>query len=129
MPFDTACRAIRDAFSEAEKKFDFLEISFIGGEPLCEFSLLKRLAGWVRRQKFTLPHVLYATTNGTLMDDEKKAWFTKHKDEFVLGLSYDGQFVSQDKNRSASSSLVDLDFFLRTWPKISVWQKASKLPL
>ena len=120
MSFNTACRAIRDAFSEAEKKFDFLEISFIGGEPLCEFSLLKRLAGWVRRQKFTLPHVLYATTNGTLMDDEKKAWFTKHKDEFVLGLSYDGQFVSQDKNRSASSSLVDLDFFLRTWPSQSL---------
>ena len=116
MPFDTACRAIRDAFSGAEKKFDFLEISFIGGEPLCEFPLLMRLTEWVRRQKFTLPHILYATTNGTLLDDNKKDWFAAHKDEFVLGLSYDGQFFAQDKNRSASSSLVDLDFFLRTWP-------------
>lgn len=120
MPFDTACRAIRDAFSEAEKKFEFLEISFIGGEPLCEFSLLKRLTGWVRRQKFTLPHILYATTNGTLMDDEKKAWFTAHRKEFVLGLSYDGQFFAQDENRSSSSGLVDLDFFLRTWPSQSL---------
>jgi len=116
MSFDIAKTAIQQAALDAEGKFDFLEISFIGGEPLCEFPLLCRLADWVREVKFNVRHILYATTNGTLLDRETKSWFAAHKDEFVLGLSYDGMFASQDANRSSSNDLVDLDFFLNTWP-------------
>lgn len=120
MSFDVACQSIRAAFEDAVGKFDFVEINFIGGEPLCEFPMLRRLTDWVRTENYTVPHILYATTNGTLLDSEMKAWFMAHKHEFALGLSYDGQFGAQNANRSNSLSMVDLDFFLTTWPEQSL---------
>lgn len=100
---------------------DELEIHFMGGEPLLEFSLLKNLAEWLWSSPFPMPPFrLFAPTNGTLLDEEMKEWLSMHRDRFYLGLSFDGDMNMQNTNRSSSYSRVDLDFFSSTWPEQSV---------
>lgn len=89
---------------------------FMGGEPLLEFGKIKALAEWAWSKSWPLPYLFYATTNGTLLSDEKKEWFSRYKDRFVLGLSYDGAPEAQDVNRSMSSQNIDIAFFKNTWP-------------
>ena len=100
---------------------DELEIHFMGGEPLLEFPLLKNLAEWLWSNPFsTPPFILFAPTNGTLLNEEMKKWFSLHRDKFFLGLSFDGDMNMQNANRSSSFVSVDLDFFNSTWPEQSV---------
>lgn len=44
---------------------------------------------------------LSATTNRTLLDDEKKACFEEHKDHMSLVMSVDGAENMQETNHSA----------------------------
>ncbi len=97
-------------------KFNELEIDFIGGEPLLNFKLIKKLSEWIWDQHFDVPHVLYASTNGTLLDEEKREWFKKHRERFVLGYSVDGSPEMQYCNRGCNNSQSLLDFLLHTWP-------------
>jgi len=109
--------AIISGFSDTNDYiFDELEIDFMGAEPLCEFELIKEIAEWVWSQEWPKPYILYATTNGTLLNSSIKDWFTTHRDKFVLGLSYDGNDEMQDTNRSVSSKHIDKQFFLNNWP-------------
>lgn len=100
---------------------DELEIHFMGGEPLLEFQMLKNIAEWLWTKPFAVPHFkFFAPTNGTLLTEEKKNWFSEHRQQFYLGLSFDGDMEMQNRNRSSSFSNVDLDFFVSTWPEQSV---------
>lgn len=94
-----------------------IEIDFMGAEPLTAFDRMREIVKWTKERKFPREYFFFATTNGTLLDDGMKEWFTQNKDIVVLGLSYDGTDASQDSNRSGSSGKIDLDFFLRTWPE------------
>ncbi len=62
-----------------------MEIGFIGGEPLMEFELLKQIFSYTCSNYSNTEHIFYATTNGTLLNDEIKEWFSEHKSCFVLG--------------------------------------------
>lgn len=100
---------------------DELEIHFMGGEPLLEFQVLKNTAEWLWTEPFTVPHFMFfAPTNGTLLTEEMKNWFSEHRQHFYLGLSFDGDMKMQNCNRSSSFTNVDLDFFVNTWPEQSV---------
>ena len=112
-----------------EKKYQALEIDFSGGEPLIQFNLIKEITEWIWSKKREIPIILFAPTNGTLLNDNMKVWFTKNKDRIALGLSYDGIPSIQDKNRSESSKYVDIDYFLKTWPKQQIKMTVSKLSL
>lgn len=118
---DKAKRFITEQIALLDEEYDSVEIQFMGGEPLLEFSLIKRISEWL----WSIPMekklmVLFAPTNGTLLTDEMKIWFTKNKERFNLGLSFDGDMNMQNKNRSESYCKVDLNYFVKTWPEQSV---------
>jgi len=93
----------------------------MGGEPLLEFSLIKEVSEWLWTTSFSNKiMVLFAPTNGTLLDNTMKSWFTENKEKIHLGLSFDGDVSMQNTNRSSSSAQVDLPFFVKTWPNQSV---------
>ena len=99
-----------------ETQYKFLEISFMGGEPLLEFGKIRQIAEWCWEQNWDFDYILFATTNGTLLNEEMKAWLIENKKRFVLGLSFDGNESMQNMNRSNSASMIDIDFFYNTWP-------------
>lgn len=100
---------------------DSVEIQFMGGEPLLEFPLIQNVAEWIWNQNISNRKImLFAPTNGTLLTDEMKRWFSANKDKITLGLSFDGDVTMQNINRSNSYSKVDLNFFARTWSEQSV---------
>ena len=101
--------------------YDSVEIQFMGGEPLLEFPLIKEVSEWLWSLSMNKElMVLFAPTNGTLLNDEMKSWFTANKDRINLGLSFDGDQNMQDINRSMSYRSVDVDYFVKTWPDQSV---------
>lgn len=123
MTLEVAQRAIRNAFEK--KGFDYVSIQFMGGEPLLGFPLMKEISEWMWDNEFSKPYELFASTNGTLLNDEMKQWFSKNKDRISLGLSFDGVPMAQDLNRSQSSRQIDFSFFLETWPNMYVKMTVS----
>lgn len=123
MDFDTAKRAILDVFNETG--FDGVSIQFMGGEPLLAFPLIKDVSEWLWNRNIEFPYSLFAATNGTLLNEDMKVWFTANKHRISLGLSFDGDVNTQNTNRSNSASLVDLDYFRDTWPESSVKMTVS----
>lgn len=94
-----------------------VDILPMGAEPLTHFPELRRLVETVSARTWQRKYHFFASTNGTLLDDEMRAWFTAHRDVITLGLSYDGSDSDQDQNRGGSASRIDKDFFLENWPK------------
>lgn len=117
MPIEIAKSAIEDIFKDENTEgYEEIEIDFVGAEPLTVFNNLKEISEWFWSKEWTKPHILFATTNGTLLNSEMKEWFYKNRKYFVLGLSCDGEASTQDKNRSQSTGSIDFKFFLNTWP-------------
>lgn len=99
-----------------DERFEELEVDFMGGEPLLRFDLIKEVVEWME-QTCDVPFIGFATTNGTLLNDDMKAWFREHRRTACLGASYDGTGGNaQSINRGETASKVDLDFFRETWP-------------
>lgn len=127
MPFEVAQKAVSGAFESSESFcFHEVEIDFAGAEPLTAFDRLKQVSEWIWSKNWPKPYVLFATTNGTLLNQEMREWFTRYKDRISLGLSFDGDADTQNQNRSESFSAVDLDFFLNTWPNQPVKMTISE---
>lgn len=127
---EDAKRYLVNAYNQIDfTKYDAVEIAFIGGEPLIEFERIVKISEWIWQQPWTHPCMLFATTNGTLLTERQKLWFTTHKDRFVLGLSVDGNANMQNMNRSQSSAMIDYDFFRTQWPKQPVKMTISNLSL
>lgn len=121
MTLSNAKKFILREINALDESYTSVEIQFMGGEPLLEFPMMRELSEWIWRQEFKQELlVLFAPTNGTLLDSEMKEWFTKNKERIHLGLSFDGNLDMQDRNRSGSSTKVDLDFFIKTWPNQTV---------
>lgn len=120
MSFDTAKGVIDWIFSHVPPGAESVGIDFIGGEPLLEFDLIRKIVAYTCAEKRAVPYMFFATTNGTLLTDEMKRWFTEHKRCFVLGLSLDGTRDTHNHNRSGSFDRIDTDFFLRNWPEQGV---------
>lgn len=128
MSIDVAKEAIIKAFNEtkADNKYNALELSFMGGEPLMEFEKIRILSEWCWQQNWPMPYILFASTNGTLLTDEMKGWFHKNRKKIVLGISLDGSLDMQSQNRGAHAAAIDIDFFLKTWPLQGIKATVSK---
>jgi len=117
MSFETAKRCVDWIFNNIpDYATGGVEVCFIGGEPLLEFELLKEIVSYTCKKYSNIDHIFYATTNGSILTDEMKVWFTAHKKCFVLGLSLDGAKETHDVNRSSSFDSIDIDFFLKNYP-------------
>ena len=128
MTIQMAKNIVEMEFSKVEnnKRFSGIVFDFIGGEPLIRFDMIVELAEWIWSTQRSVDYILYATTNGTLLDEAKKNWFRKHKDKFCLGLSLDGPYETQEKNRKGSFSKIDIDFFQQNWPEQYVKMTISR---
>ena len=112
---------IRKNVNAISDDYDSFEIHFMGGEPLLQFGLIKEISEWLWSEKFDKKlTMVYAPTNGTLLNEDIKEWCRYNRDHFCLGLSFDGDEAMQSKNRSNSALSVDIDFFAQTWPSQSV---------
>ena len=123
MTLEVAQKAIQNAFDK--EGFDYVSIQFMGGEPLLAFSLMKEISEWMWKNEFPKPYELFASTNGTLLNNEMKVWFSENKERISLGLSFDGIPLAQDMNRSQSSRQIDFGFFRKTWPNMYVKMTVS----
>ncbi|MBR1805099.1 MAG: radical SAM protein [Selenomonadaceae bacterium] len=118
---------LREAqFVSESDTFDELEIDFMGGEPFMNFPLIKSVVEWLEQGVISVPWICFATTNGTLLTDEIKAWLREHKDNFILGASYDGTVKMQSTNRGTDKYKLDLDFFREVWSTQPLHMTISK---
>lgn len=92
-----------------------LDITFMGGETLLAFDVIRPLVEWVESETWSRSYRFFGSTNGTLLNDEIKGWLKKYANVITLGLSYDGLPSAQSNNRGNDN--IDLDFFIRTWPE------------
>lgn len=126
MTVNQAKQYISEEILNLDNSFDSFEIHFMGGEPLLMYPLMKEVSEWLWDTTFSKNlHHVFAPTNGTLLSQDMKEWFLRNKDRVCLGLSFDGNFMMQNKNRSNSFSGVDLNFFADTWPDQSVKMTVS----
>ena len=118
MPLELAKTIICKEIDEIKKNGvnDAIKIDLFGGEPLMNFPFIKDFCEWFWQQNFNIGHIIYATTNGTLLDDEKKEWFRKHKDNFVLVMSVDGDSAMQMENRGYALDKLPIEFAHELWP-------------
>lgn len=124
MTFEEATSAISEQLSK-EDEFNKVVIELIGGEVLLYWSLVKDIITWTldripvwKKKNF----MFFIDTNGTLLNDEMKSWFSERKNHVTLGLSLDGTPEAQNINRSGSYHLVapNIPFFANTWPNQTV---------
>lgn len=121
MSFAKAKQILSEQIQKLEEDVETLEIQFMGGEPLLEFNLIRDLATWLWSLDWGKRElILFAPTNGTLLNNEMRQWFTANKERFILGLSFDGDKTMQNINRSESSEKIDICYFANTWPNQSV---------
>lgn len=104
-------------------------INFHGGEPFLSFEKIKSLCEWAWAQKFPEKFTFFATSNGTLIHGRIKEWLFNHRKEFIVSLSLDGTREMHNANRSNSYDKIDVDFFVRTWPRQGVKVTISPLTL
>lgn len=116
MDFLTA-KEIIDKELENEAEFEEITIDLFGGEPFIQFDLIKKIDDYLISFSHKTNIFIFMTTNGTLVHGEIKEWLLKRQDYVTCGLSYDGTDEVQDINRSNSSDLIDLDFFLKLYPQ------------
>lgn len=93
-------------------------IKLHGGEPFLIFSEIKHLCESLWDMGFEEEFVFHTTTNGTLIHGEIQEWLSEHREQFIVKLSIDGDSYSQNINRSNSFELIDIPFFINTWPDI-----------
>lgn len=127
MPVATAKKILQEQLENLEAEYDSVEIHFMGGEPLLEYPRIVEICEWLWSSELDKGRkiICFAPTNGTLLNEEMKSWFFKNRERITLGLSFDGNLSMQNANRSNSSFSVDLDFFIKTWPRQSVKMTVS----
>ncbi|GEM_PF-184337 len=97
-------------------------VIFFGGEPLFEFDTIREVVDWFKDTSWSSPAKtcqFMVETNGTLLDDRMKKWFTRNREYVIVSLSLDGTKDAHDRNRCNSYDAVarHIDFFRHNWPK------------
>lgn len=95
-----------------------LNIAFMGGETLLAIDVIRPLVEWAENGNWRRQFRFFGSTNGTLLNEDLKLWLAEHKESIRLALSYDGLPSSQVNNRGDDA--IDIDFFLKTWPKQAI---------
>ena len=113
-----------------EKDYDrHLNIYLFGGEPLLQFPLIKRICEWTWCNNWKRCYSFIVQTNGTLLNQKMKKWFSQHKEQIKMCLSLDGSRDTHNKNRDNSFDKIDIAFFKETWPSQPVKMTISKFNL
>lgn len=78
-----------------------VELDFIGGEPLLAWDRIVAVVEFVHQRKWPVEHSFSFSTNGTLFNDEIKAWLDNHSC-VAFSFSIDGTRAAHDLNRCGS---------------------------
>ena len=118
MSFMVAREIIQHEFANAltSGTVDEILFDFLGGEPMLEFDLIRRVAEWAWSETRQVPYLFSLTTNGTILDEEIKCWLRANASRFKVVLSLDGGRLSHDINRSGSHINIDRSFFRDVFP-------------
>lgn len=111
MSWEQALNILESEFLLCSEPIDSVDL--LGGEPLINFPLIVKISNWVWENSPST--IIFSRTNGTLLTEEMKQWFSENRSRFILGLSLDGTPEMNRINRGFQSS--DLDFFLSNWPE------------
>jgi radical SAM protein with 4Fe4S-binding SPASM domain len=103
---------------KASKNKEGVRFRLFGGEPLLRFDLIKELCHWAWDTINDANYDMVITTNGTLLDDDKKQWLELYKEKIQLVMSVDGKDNVQECNRGCRSSSLPIEFVLKTWPNM-----------
>ena len=128
MEFATAQALLRKEFAFVlnSEEFDEIEIDFMGGEPLVNFPLIKKIVEWLEAEPPLVPYICFATTNGTLVH-KHAAWLRKHRRTFQLGGSYDGTTKMQRTNRGTGHGFENnIDLLYSLYPRQGFHMVISK---
>ncbi len=106
--------------------FEELQVDFLGGEPFMNFPLIREIVEWLDANPLPVPFICFGSTNGTLLDDDRKNWLRKYKDLVCFSASYDGSTEMQRTNRGTTQGSVDLEFFHELWPTQGFQMTISK---
>lgn len=83
-----------------------VRLSFIGGEPLLEFPLIRRAVAYVEEARPPGTRVAYdIITNGTLLGEEQAAFLVEH--DFTVQLSFDGVPAAQEFRGRGTFGVLD----------------------
>lgn len=129
MPLDVALRCVRREIEYSLKSgYEELLVTFMGGEPFLNFSVVKGVVDWLSKNKVSgLKVYAFATTNGTLLTPEIKSWLLSNRSLFRVSVSYDGLPQMQAQNRTSVN--VDLGFFISEFPVQVVHMTVSRATL
>ena len=105
---------------------DGIRFDLFGGEPLLQFDLIKELCAWIWETITDVKIYIFITTNGTLLDDEKKEWFKAHKEKINLIMSVDGRNDVQEGNRGCHSSDLPIMWMIETMPNYLLSMTVSR---
>lgn len=106
MDFGTAKTAIDQFFQLIEMKkrynpLNFTAITFYGGEPLLNFSLIKECVNYINARYSNYDPKYNITTNGSLLSEDKANWLMQQ--DFGISVSLDGPEEEHDRNRIYAS--------------------------
>lgn len=128
MDKDLAIKLIEKELN-SDDDYEMVEIDFHGGEPFICFELIKDICETIWKKKYDKKYYFFATTNGTLFNNEIKSWLKEHKKSFCCCLSIDGNKKMHDINRDNSFDSIDYKFFIETWPIQEVKMTVSEQTL
>lgn len=114
MSVDDALEILEAEFSDNAE--EITNVDLLGGEPLSNYPVIPQICDWIWT-RFPKMQV-FIRTNGTLLSEEMKVWFSNHSKQVGLGLSIDGTPETNYFNRGVKE--VDLDFFKKYWPDVPV---------
>ncbi len=103
----------------AQKRFKNISFDFFGGEPLLQFARIRNVVEWFHTRTWPKGHRFTISTNGTLLDGEKKRWLSEWRDCVIPMLSLDGTKAAHDRSRSNSYDdvVAHVEFFRENWPE------------
>lgn len=118
MTFQIATNILEKEFAAYNGDIDKerLAIELFGGEPLTNFSLIKQIYEWTKRQTLPFNYIFQITTNGTLLSADIKEWLKERREDFRLVISVDGTEAMQQENRGCHLSDLPIAFVKEIWP-------------
>lgn len=114
MNLDEAIGILEKEFSDNAE--DITNVDLLGGEPLSNYPIIPKICEWIWTQNPKMQ--IFIRTNGTLLSEEMKKWFSNHSKQVGLGLSIDGTPETNYFNRGVKE--VDIEFFREYWPDVPV---------
>lgn len=96
------------------------KIKLHGGEPFMVFDKIKELCERLWANEYPEYFHIHLTTNGTFVHGKIQEWLYENRKKITVKLSLDGKKMSNDINRPHSFEHIDIPFFVKTWPNITV---------